>query len=124
MPAKGIPLEDKRALTALLLRSGLPIGDMNAVRKHVSAIKGGQLAAAAGASTTFALSDVHAPVEDDPAVIGSGPTVGDPTTFGDAERGLRGGGLLDLVPASVRERLARGVAGAVEDTIKPGIRAS
>jgi glycerate-2-kinase len=120
MPAKGIRLEDKRALTALLLRSGLPIGDMNAVRKHVSAIKGGQLAAAAGASTTFALSDVHAPVEDDPAVIGSGPTVGDPTTFGDAERGLRGGGLLDLVPASVRERLARGVAGAVEETIKPG----
>jgi glycerate-2-kinase len=120
MPAKGIPLEDKRALTALLLRSGLPIGDLNAVRKHVSAIKGGQLAAAAGTSTTFALSDVHAPVEDDPAVIGSGPTVGDPTTFGDAERALRGGGLLDLVPASVRERLSRGVVGRVEETIKPG----
>jgi glycerate 2-kinase len=120
MPAKGIPLEDKRALTALLLRSGLPIGDLNAVRKHVSAIKGGQLAAAAGTSTTFALSDVHAPVEDDPAVIGSGPTVGDPTTFGDAERALRRGGLLDRVPASVRERLSRGAAGEVEETIKPG----
>jgi protein TonB len=48
------------------------------VRKHVSAIKGGQLAAAAGASITYAMSDVHSPVEDDPAVIGSGPTVADP----------------------------------------------
>lgn len=120
MPAAGIPLEDKRALTALLLRSGLPIGDMNAVRKHVSAIKGGQLAAAAGASTTFALSDVHGPIEDDPAVIGSGPTVGDPTTFADAERALRGAGLLDLVPATVRARLSRGAIGELPETIKPG----
>ena len=120
MPADGIPLEDKRALTALLLRSGLPIGDMNAVRKHVSAIKGGQLAAAAGASTTFALSDVHGPSEDDPAVIGSGPTVGDPTTFGDAECALRAAGLLELAPASVRERLSRGARGALTETIKPG----
>lgn len=120
MPAAGVPFEDKRALTALLLRSGLPIGEMNAVRKHVSAIKGGQLAAAAGASTTFALSDVHGPVEDDPAVIGSGPTVADPTTFGDADRALRGAGLLDLVPASVRARLSRGVTGGVAETIKPG----
>jgi glycerate-2-kinase len=120
MPAAGIPLEDKRALTALLLRSGLPIGDINAVRKHVSAIKGGQLAAAAGASSTFALSDVHGAHEDDPAVIGSGPTVGDPTTFGDAERALRAGGLLDAVPASIRDRLSRGTIGGVAETIKPG----
>jgi glycerate 2-kinase len=120
MPAEGIPLEDKRGLTALLLRSGLPIDGMNAIRKHVSAVKGGQLAAAAGASMTFALSDVHGPVEDDPSVIGSGPTVGDPTTFGDAERALREGRLLELVPASVRHRLSRGVAGAVAETIKPG----
>jgi glycerate-2-kinase len=120
MPAAGIPLEDKRALTALLLRSGLPIGEMNAVRKHVSAIKGGQLAAAAGRSTTFALSDVHGPDEDDPAVIGSGPTVADPTTFGDAERALRAAGLLELVPASIRERVSNGVRGDVAETIKPG----
>jgi hydroxypyruvate reductase len=120
MPAEGIPLEDKRALTALLLRSGLPIDGVNAIRKHVSAVKGGQLAAAAGASLTFALSDVHGPVEDDPSVIGSGPTVGDPTTFGDAERALREGGLLARVPASVRHRLSRGITGAVAETIKPG----
>jgi glycerate-2-kinase len=120
MPAAGVPFEDKRALTALLLRSGLPIDEMNAVRKHVSAIKGGQLAAAAGASTTFALSDVHGPREDDPAVIGSGPTVADPTTFADAERALRAAGLLELVPASIRDRLSRGVRGDVAETTKPG----
>lgn len=120
MPAAGIPLEDKRALTTLLLRSGLPIGEMNAVRKHVSAIKGGQLAVAAGASTTFALSDVHGRHEDDPAVIGSGPTVADPTTFDDAERALRTAGLFDLVPASIRLRVSQGVRGEVAETIKPG----
>jgi len=119
-PAEGIPFEDKVAVTQLLLRSGLPIGDMNAIRKHLSAIKGGHLAAVAGRSVTFALSDVHGPVEDDPSVIGSGPTVGDPATFADAERALRAAGLLDAVPASVRDRFARGVRGEVSDTIKPG----
>lgn len=119
-PAEGIALEDKIALTHLLLRSGLPIGDLNAIRKHLSAIKGGQLAAAAGRSVTFALSDVHGPVEDDPAVIGSGPTVGDPATFDDAERALRAAGLMAAVPASVRLRLARGIRGEVRETIKPG----
>jgi glycerate-2-kinase len=119
-PAEGIPFEDKIALTRLLLRSGLAIGDMNAVRKHVSAVKGGRLAAAAGRSITFALSDVHGPIEDDPAVIGSGPTVGDPTTFADAERALRAAGLMDAVPASVRARLSQGVRGEVGETIKPG----
>jgi glycerate 2-kinase len=118
--AAGITLGDKAALTALLLRSGLPIAAMNAIRKHVSAIKGGQLAAVAGRSTTFAISDVHAPIEDDPAVIGSGPTVADPTTFADAERALAGAGMLDLVPASVRERLRAGVRGDVPETPKPG----
>lgn len=119
-PAEGIPFEDKIALTELLLRSGLPIGDMNAIRKHLSGVKGGHLAAAAGRSMTFALSDVHGPVEDDPSVIGSGPTVGDPTTFADAERALRAAGLMDAVPASVRHRLSRGVRGEVRETIKPG----
>jgi glycerate 2-kinase len=120
VPADGVSLPDKASLTELLLRSGLPIAAMNAIRKHVSAIKGGQLAAAAGRSTTFAISDVHAPVEDDPAVIGSGPTVADPTTFADAERALRGAGLLDLVPASIRDRLSAGVRGGIGETPKPG----
>ena len=76
-PAPGVTLADKIALTRELLRSGMPIAEMNAARKRMSAIKGGRLANRAGRSVTFAISDVHAPIEDDPAVIGSGPTVGD-----------------------------------------------
>jgi glycerate 2-kinase len=77
-PAEGVTREEKIATTRALLRSGLPIAEMNAVRKRLSAIKGGKLAMRAGRSITFALSDVHAPIEDDPAVIGSGPTIADP----------------------------------------------
>jgi len=77
-PAPGVTLEDKIALTRDLLRSGKPIAEMNAARKRLSAIKGGKLAMRAGRSVTFAISDVHAPVEDDPAIIGSGPTVAEP----------------------------------------------
>jgi glycerate 2-kinase len=74
-PAEGVTLDQKIAVTRDLLRSGRPIAEMNAVRKQLSAIKGGKLAARAGRSITFAISDVHAPIEDDPSVIGSGPTV-------------------------------------------------
>ncbi|HEX6465585.1 MAG TPA: DUF4147 domain-containing protein, partial [Vicinamibacterales bacterium] len=74
-PAPGVTLQDKIAMTRELLRSGLPIAEINARRKQLSAIKGGKLAVRAGRSITFAISDVHAPVEDDPSVIGSGPTV-------------------------------------------------
>ena len=77
-PAAGVTLEQKIATTRELLRRGLPIAEMNAVRKRLSAIKGGKLALRAGRTVTFALSDVHAPIEDDPSVIGSGPTVPDP----------------------------------------------
>ena len=129
-PAEGITLADTIALTRVLLRGGLPIADVNAIRKHVSAIKGGQLAVAAGRSITFALSDVHGPVENDPAVIGSGPTVADPTTFADAlaaltrdQRGIGPGHALDD-PAwplkRVLDRLRRGVRGEIEETPKPG----
>jgi len=68
-PAPGVTLEQKIALTRELLRSGLPIAQMNARRKELSAIKGGKLALRGGRSITFAISDVHAPIEDDPAVI-------------------------------------------------------
>jgi glycerate 2-kinase len=74
-PADGVTLEDKIAVTRELLRSGRPIAEINAVRRGLSAIKGGKLALRAGKSITFAISDVHAPIEDDPSVIGSGPTV-------------------------------------------------
>jgi glycerate 2-kinase len=75
-PAPGVTLADKIAKTRELLASGRPIAEINAVRKQMSAIKGGKLAARAGGCITFALSDVHAPIEDDPSVIGSGPGVG------------------------------------------------
>lgn len=78
-PAPGISFEEKRRINAALLSSGAPIDEMNAVRKHLSAVKGGRLArrAAPSATTTYLISDVPG---DDPAVIASGPTVGDPTT--------------------------------------------
>ena len=79
-PAAGLALEEKQAVTRALLRSGAAIGEMNAVRKHLSRIKGGRLAARAHPAklVTLAISDVPG---DDPAVIGSGPTVPDPTTL-------------------------------------------
>ncbi len=83
MPGPGISLEDKQALNRDLLKSGANITQMNAVRKHLSAIKGGRLALAAAPApiVTLAISDVPG---DDPAVIASGPTVGDATTVADA----------------------------------------
>jgi glycerate 2-kinase len=83
LPAPGLALDDKQAVNRALLASGADIGQMNAVRKHLSAIKGGRLAAAAHPARVVSLliSDVPG---DDPAVIGSGPTVPDPTTFQDA----------------------------------------
>jgi hydroxypyruvate reductase len=82
-PAAGLALADKQAINRALLASGANISEMNCVRKHLSAIKGGRLAAAAQPArvVTLAISDVPG---DDPAVIASGPTVPDPTTFADA----------------------------------------
>jgi glycerate 2-kinase len=74
-PAPGVTLEEMIGRTRELLRSGRPIAEINAVRKQMSAIKGGKLALRAGRCVTFAISDVHAPIEDDPSVIGSGPAV-------------------------------------------------
>ncbi|HSV29366.1 MAG TPA: glycerate kinase [Candidatus Omnitrophota bacterium] len=83
LPAPGITLEEKRAVTAALLKSGASIHEINAVRKHLSAIKGGRLAAAAAPArvVTLAISDVPG---DDASVIASGPAVPDPSTFADA----------------------------------------
>src|SRR5271156_2457759 len=83
LPAPRLTLDDKQAVTRALLRSGATITDINTVRKHLSAIKGGRLAAAAAPAriVTLAISDVPG---DDPSVIASGPTVPDPTTFADA----------------------------------------
>ena len=98
-PAAGIPLADMQALGRDLLRCGADIGEINTVRRHISAIKGGRLAAAAWPARTLALllSDVPG---DDPAAIASGPTVGDPTSCRDARAILRKYGLAP--PASIR----------------------
>jgi len=112
-PAEGVPLADKQALTRALLRSGAHIGEINCVRKHLSRIKGGRLARHAYPApvATIAISDVP---KDDPAVIGSGPTVPDPSTLADA-RAIIGKYGLDL-PASI----ARALADAANESPKPG----
>jgi glycerate 2-kinase len=111
--APGLTLADKQAINRALLASGATITEMNCVRKHLSAIKGGRLAAAAlpARAVTLAISDVPG---DDPAVIASGPTVPDPTTFADARAIIARYGIEP--PASVAARLAQ----AVDETPKPG----
>ena len=113
LPADGITLEDKQAVNRALLASGADIGEMNVVRKHLSAIKGGRLAAAVWPAPLVSLliSDVPG---DDPSVIASGPTVADPSTFADARAILARYGITP--PESVAARLA--VAG--DETPKPG----
>ncbi len=102
LPAAGVTLADKQAVNAALLRSGASIGAMNVVRKHLSAIKGGRLAAAAYPAATVALliSDVPG---DDPAVIASGPTVAETSTPADALAVLAAHGV--AVPDAVRAHL-------------------
>lgn len=119
LPAEGITLEEKQHVTDLLLAVGADIGEMNAVRKHLSAIKGGWLArrAAPAAVLTLILSDV---VGDRLDVIASGPTVPDSSTFTVAEDVLRRYGVLDDVPEAVRTRFARGCRGEIDETPKAG----
>jgi glycerate 2-kinase len=112
-PAPGLTLEEKQATTRALLRSGAAIGEMNAVRKHLSRIKGGRLALRAHPAkvVTLAISDVPG---DDPAVIGSGPTVPDPTTLADAREIVRRYGL------TLPEPVTRALADPANETPKPG----
>jgi glycerate 2-kinase len=113
LPADGISPEDKRAVNRTLLASGAPISEMNAVRKHLSRIKGGSLAAAAFPARveTLVISDVPG---DDVSAVASGPTVADPTTFADARAIIAHYGL--MLPASVTAHLAK----AENETPKPG----
>jgi hydroxypyruvate reductase len=117
LPAPGITLEDKRAVNKALLRSGATIAEMNCVRKHLSAIKGGRLAAAAHPArvVTYLISDVPG---DDPSVIASGPTVPDPTTFAAAVEVLAHYGIDG--PERVLEHLMAGPAARPAETPKPG----
>jgi glycerate-2-kinase len=117
VPAPGLTLADKTAVTRRLLLAGLNIGELNLVRRHLSAVKGGQLAARAGRSITLAISDVCVPVEDDPAVIGSGPTTGDDSTFADALEVLRRHDVLADMPPAVVSHLEAGAAGLVDGPV-------
>lgn len=114
-PADGLSLGDLQQTTDALLASGASIDEINAVRKHCSAIKGGQLARRAAPATvvTLAISDV---VGDDPSVIGSGPTVPDERTFEDAISVIDRYDLRAAVPESVLDRLERGVDGVCQET--------
>ncbi len=118
-PAPGVLLEDKLEATRQLLRSGATIHELNAVRKHLSTTKGGGLLRRLRPArvATLALSDV---IDDDPSVIGSGPTVPDPSTFEEALAVLVRCGVVETCPTPVRERLEAGARGALEETPKPG----
>jgi hydroxypyruvate reductase len=115
-PAPGLTLDDKRAATGAVSRGGAAIGALNAVRKHLSAIKGGRLALESKAPVTvLALSDV---VGGEPATIGSGPFSPDPTTFADALAAVASTGA--QIPDVARQHLERGARGEVPETPKPG----
>ncbi len=121
-PAPGLSLDDKIATTKLLLSCGATIHEMNCVRKHLSAVKGGQLATALAPATVLALvlSDV---IGDELDTIASGPTVPDSTSFADAAHIVRRYNIEDRLPASVALRLRSGAAGglgAPSETPKPG----
>lgn len=118
VPADGISLRDKREATGVLLRSGADIYALNTVRKHLSRIKGGRLAAASRAvSRAFVLSDV---VGDDLSFIASGPTVADPATYGEALFVIDRFGGRHAFPEAVVEHLCAGVRGERPESPKPG----
>ena len=116
-PADGLTLGDLRDTNRVLLACGADITEVNAVRKHLSAVKGGRLGAAASPArlVTLILSDV---VGDPLDVIASGPTVPDPTTYDDALDVVRRYHLDDRLPSSVVEHLERGAAGRIPETPK------
>lgn len=119
LPVRGVSLHDLQVTTELLLRSGATIGELNTVRKHLSRLKGGQLArlAAPAQVVVLILSDV---VGDPLDVIASGPTVPDPTTYAEAWDVVQRYRLGEALPDSVSRRLRAGMAGQLPETPKPG----
>ena len=113
LPAAGLSLAEKQAVNRALLKSGAAIGDINTVRKHLSRIKGGRLAQYAHPAqlVTLAISDVPG---DDPAVIGSGPTVPDPTTLTDARA------VVARFAVPISAAVERALADAANESPKPG----
>jgi len=121
LPADPITLDEKQEVTKLLLACGANIHEINAVRKHISQIKGGQLARMAYPAKVLALllSDV---IGDNLDVIGSGPTAPDASTFAGARAILEKHGIFGRIPASVRSRIEEGERGAISETPKKGER--
>ena len=118
VPADGLTIEDKTATTTALLGRGIDIGSINLVRRHLSAIKGGQLAARARRTITLAISHVCTPVEDDPLLIGSGPTAGDDIGFAEALGVITAHHLEAAIPAAALARLESGAAGKVSGPVR------
>jgi len=118
-PAEGLTLNDIQSVTSLLLKFGATINDLNAVRKHIDAFKGGQLALKCGQANVLSLilSDV---VGDKLEVIASGPTVPDTSSYADAVQVLKKFRAWELVSESVRARLLKGSKGELPETPKPG----
>jgi len=118
-PLEPITLNDLSKLNELLLKSGADIYEINAVRKHVSSVKGGRLAKIISPAKVIALiiSDV---VGDPLEAIASGPTAPDPTTFNDACKILKRRGIWESIPQSVKEIIIKGIRGEIEETPKPG----
>ncbi len=119
LPADPITLDEKQETTKLLLACGASIHEFNAVRKHISQIKGGQLARLAYPAWVLALllSDV---IGDNLDTIGSGPTAPDASTFAQTREILEKYAIFERVPASVRRRIERGERGEIPETPKPG----
>jgi glycerate 2-kinase len=123
VPAPGIVIADKIALSSALMRAGASIGELNTVRKHLSAVKGGGLLRVLDENATMLsliLSDVP---DNDLATIGSGPAVADPTTFADAIAVLKRRKLWGRTPEAVRDRFERGAAHEIGETMKRDDRA-
>jgi glycerate-2-kinase len=119
LPREGVSLGDKRTLTDALLKCGAAITEVNTVRKHLSAFKGGWLAKKAYPATVLNL--VLSDVMGDPLnSIASGPTVPDPSTFADAQKILEKYGLWSTASSAVRKTLSDGIKGLAEETPKPG----
>ncbi len=116
LPAEGLTMEDLKTVTAKLLQSGAPIQEINIVRKHLSAIQGGRLAASTPAQIlTLIISDVTG---DDPTHIASGPCAPDPSTYQDAINILNRYQINASV--TINKHLSRGVRGEIDETSKPG----
>jgi glycerate 2-kinase len=119
LPVPGVTLEEKQRATELLLRCGATIQEINTLRKHLSLLKGGGLAKLAYPATliSLVLSDV---IGDPLDAIASGPTVPDPTTFGDCARILEKFNLWEEIPPAVAQHIREGLKGNREETLKAG----